>query len=186
MGLRDRPSQGLTTSCSRVALQAVDEGADGLRLERVHSENDRGVRTRIEALEKLIGRLEVAQTRLVQSFERDDDPGGAMFRRIRERMNELKRQRLAKIDELRSLQVREARHEPGSVDLLEELPVDDGIMKSPPEPILRWLFEAFRLEVRYDMVAGWADCSVTIQEETVDHLSAKQLPVVADGRDQHL
>ena len=88
MGLRDRPRQGLTTSCSRVALQAVDEGADGLRLERVHSENDRGVRTRIEALEKLIGRLEVAQTRLVQSLERDDDPGGAMFRRIRERMNE--------------------------------------------------------------------------------------------------
>jgi len=58
--------------------------------------------------------------------------------------------------------------------------VDDGIMKSAPEPILRWLFEAFRLEVRYDKVAGWADCSVTIQEETVDHLSAKQLPVVAD------
>lgn len=149
-------------------------------LKRVHSERDSGLRTRIETLEKVVGRLEDAQARLVRSLEHDDDPAGAMFRQIRERMNELERERVVKVAELQSLRAQERQHDPGCMGLLDELPHADGFLESAPDSILRWLFEAFRLEVGYNRTTSWADCSVTIKEDTVDQLLANSFPLGGD------
>ncbi|MDQ3956183.1 MAG: hypothetical protein M3285_11620 [Actinomycetota bacterium] len=66
------------------------------------------------------------------------------------------------------------------MDLLDELPIVDDLIEYTPDSILRWLFEAFRVEVRYNKFASWADCSVSIHGNTVDQLLANSFPPVRD------
>jgi polyhydroxyalkanoate synthesis regulator phasin len=61
-------------------------------------------RARIEALERSIEQLEARQTRLIRNLEHTDDPHGAMFRKIRDRISEMENERVQKPSELESLQ----------------------------------------------------------------------------------
>jgi site-specific DNA recombinase len=45
------------------------------------------------------------------------------------------------------------------------------------EPVLRRLFEAFRLQVRYDRPANLATCQVTLREDRIPGLLAALEPV---------
>jgi hypothetical protein len=122
-------------------------------LRRVESEGDRGAGRRIKSLEKAIGQLEARQG-LVRTLELDDDTDGATFRRIRQRMDELEKEQLTKLNDLHALRGEEPDADPASPDLLDQLPADDVNLSSAPEHVLRRMFESFRLQVRYDKVAS--------------------------------
>jgi hypothetical protein len=55
--------------------------------------------------------------------------------------------------------------DPGSLDLLDELPAGETDFAAAPSEVLRWLFEAFRLEVRYHKPSNWANCRVTLGDQ---------------------
>jgi hypothetical protein len=126
----------------------------------------------IVALRKAVEDLETRQARQVQALENDDDPGGMMFRRIRERLAELERQRLDALDKLRKLEAAALPTQPGNVDLLDELPLLDQGLSGVSEDLLRPVLEALRLTVRYDKAADHARVQVAISEESLDEVLA--------------
>jgi hypothetical protein len=79
-------------------------------------------------------------------LESDDDPEGILFRRVRERLSELEQDRTQKLDELRALDAEHLDIGPGAIELLDELPVGEGLFASAPDDVLRQLFQTFRLE----------------------------------------
>lgn len=95
-----------------------------------------------------------------------------IFRRVRERLAELERQRLEKVEKLRALEAEAPQDDPGDVDLLDELPIVAGGLSQAPEDILRRIFQALRLSMRYDKVAGRASCEVAISEDALDEVLA--------------
>jgi site-specific DNA recombinase len=141
-------------------------------LRRLGSDDDKEVLRRLRSLEKSIGQAESRQSRLIRSLELDDDPQGAMFRQIRQRMQQLEKERREKLEELEALRREQPDVSPGSPELLDELPVSDEQLVSAPEGLLRDLFDSFRLEVRYNKVSSWAKCRVAINEEGLDGLVA--------------
>lgn len=56
---------------------------------QVDLQSGKKARARIDALERSIEQLEARQTRLIRSLEHTDDPHGAVFRKIRDRMSEI-------------------------------------------------------------------------------------------------
>jgi site-specific DNA recombinase len=152
-------------------------------LRRLGSDDDKEVLRRLRSLEKSIGQAESRQSRLIRSLELDDDPQGAMFRQIRQRMQQLEKERREKLEELEALRREQPDVSPGSPELLDELPVSDEQLVSAPEGLLRDLFDSFRLEVRYNKVSGWAKCRVAINEEGLDGLVAHSAVLLES--DQH-
>jgi hypothetical protein len=141
-------------------------------LRRSESSEDKEAFRRLKSLEKAIGQFESRQARLIRSLELDDDPQGAMFRQIRDRMQQLENERREKLEELEALRREQPDAVPGSPGLLDELPVTEEQLVPAPEIVLRDLFEAFRLEVRYNKVSSWATCRVAINEEGIEGLVA--------------
>ena len=95
-----------------------------------------------------------------------------IFRRIRERLAELERQRLDALDKLRKLEAEAPRTQPGNVDLLDELPFLEKGFSGVSEDLLRPILEALRLTVRYDKAEDHARVQVAISEESLDELLA--------------
>lgn len=94
----------------------------------------------------------------------DDDSQGVMFRQIRNRMQQLEDERREKLEGLEALRREQPDAVPGSPGLLDELPVTEDQLVPASEIVLRDLFEAFRLDVRYNKVSSWATCRVAINE----------------------
>ena len=139
-------------------------------LRALEGKADRQHRSRIPSLRRAIELIEARQARQVRNLEHDD-PRGVLFRRIRDRLEELEQDRLAKLEELRSLEEEE---DPGreaqAVELLEGLPVLPEGLSSAPEELLRRLFECFRLNVSYEKPTNLAHVRVSISEDTVEQV----------------
>ena len=150
-------------------------------LRRSESSEDKEALRRLKSLEKAIGQFEGRQARLIRSLELDDDPQGAMFRQIRNRMQQLENERREKLEELEALRREQPDAVPGSPGLLDELPVTEEQLAPAPEIVLRDLFEAFRLEVRYNKVSSWATCRVAINEEGIEGLVAHSAELLQSG-----
>jgi site-specific DNA recombinase len=150
-------------------LRALEGKADGQH------------RSRIRSLRRAIELIEARQARQVRNLEHDDDPRGVVFRRIRDRLEELEQDRLAKQEELRSLEDEE---DPGRetqvAELLEALPVLPEGLSSAPEERLRRMFECFRLSVSYEKPTNVAHVRVSISEDTVEQVLGNRA-FLADG-----
>jgi hypothetical protein len=140
-------------------LRALEGKADGQH------------RSRVRSLRRAIELIEARQARQVRNLEHDDDPRGVMFRRVRDRLEELEQDRLAKLEELRTLEEAE---DPGreaqAVEVLEGLPVLPEGLSSAPEERLRRLFECFRLNVSYEKPTNLAHVRVSISEDTAEQV----------------
>jgi site-specific DNA recombinase len=137
-------------------------------LEVLDDEQMREKNARIKALRRAIEAIEARQARQVRNLEMDDDSDGIMFRQIRSRLHELESERLLKIQQLSELEIPGVESPPQAMELLDELPVIDFEPGSVPEANLRHLFEAFRLQVRYDKIDNQAQCRVTLSDDGVD------------------
>ena len=136
-------------------------------LATLDGEPERKRERRMRSLRRAIEKLHLSQARLVRKLESDDDPEGIIFRRVRERLSELEQDRIHKLDELQALEVEQFETGPEALDLLDELPVEEGLFASAPDDVLRQLFQTFRLEVRFDKPSHLANCRVTIDDDSV-------------------
>jgi hypothetical protein len=68
---------------------------------------------------------------------------------------------------VQSLEAEQFETGPEALDLLDELPVGEGMLASAPDDVLRQLFQTFRLEVRFDKPSHLANCRVTIDDDSV-------------------
>jgi site-specific DNA recombinase len=139
-------------------------------------------RIRIASLKQAVERIEARQARQVRSLELDDDPEGILFQRVRDRLRELEHEKLQKLQELSSLEAQAFDTPPQAVELLDELPLIDFEPSSVPEASLRRLFEAFRLEVRYDRPKNHAYCRVTLSDDSVQSLSRSDVVLAGSSR----
>jgi hypothetical protein len=135
-------------------------------------EPERKRQHQMRSLRRAMEKLDSAQTRLVRKLELDDDPEGVLFRRVRERLSELEDERLLKFNELQALEAEQLETGPEAVELLDELPIGEGLFASAPDDVLRQLFQTFRLEVRFDKPSHRANCQVTIDEGSVASLGS--------------
>ena len=127
---------------------------------------------RHKALERGIAEIEARQARLMRTLETEDDPSGMMFSRVRERMAELEQDRRVKLQEIEDLASSPPSIRSPATDLLERLPVVEAELSLAPENVLRPLFDAFRLEVRYSRPSNHCTIRVTISDDSLDSLVA--------------
>ncbi|MGH2704063.1 MAG: hypothetical protein ACRDJ4_02905 [Actinomycetota bacterium] len=141
-------------------LQALGEGAGRER------------EAEIALLRRQIEEIELREARQVQALERDDDPEGIVFRRVRDRLAELERERSETLERLRELEARGTPGDRRNPARLDELPILDGELAEAPEPLLRRLFEALRLKVAYNRTTNVARCEVTVAADALDEVLA--------------
>ncbi|MWA07166.1 hypothetical protein F8568_043890 [Actinomadura sp. LD22] len=109
-----------------------------------------------------------------------EDGDGDLIRDIRHRSTALSAERNTKLDELAAHErERPVRSCP---ELLDLIPVGEVDLASAPEPVLRRLFEAFRLEISYDRRSGIADCKVTLTGAAIDQQGGIATDVMAEAR----
>ncbi|GAA2141631.1 recombinase family protein [Actinomadura napierensis] len=136
--------------------------------------------SKAEALRQAIDDIEARRTRLVRKLELLEDGDGDLMRDIRQRSAALSAERNAKLDELAAHErQRPVRSCPELLDLISVGEVD---LTGAPEPVLRRLFEAFRLEISYDKRSGIADCKVTLTGAAIDQQGRIAADVVAEAR----
>ncbi|MBO0885649.1 MAG: hypothetical protein J2P17_36010 [Mycobacterium sp.] len=90
---------------------------------------------------------------------------GTLLADIRGRAAELDAERTAKLTELADLE--HARPSPHRPELLDRLPIADIAIPQLPGQLRQRLFEAFRLEIRYNKTTNIARCQITIAGQTV-------------------
>ncbi len=139
-----------------------------------HADDEQAAR--LDALHRSLDEVGQRQDRLIRTLESQDDPTGAVFARVRERMGELEAERRSKLEALAKLEAAEVDQAP-PVWLLDELPLLDADLLDAPHDKLRALFEAFRLVVRYDKRHHHATVQVTIAGDTAEHLDANVVRV---------
>lgn len=119
---------------------------------------------RIDAVRRVVEDIEDRRRRLVQNLELMDGDADLM-NDIRQRSAELSNDRNTRIAQLERLeQTMPARPEPELLDLLPAGPVR---LDAIPEALQRKLFEAFRLQIRYDWRTNTADCRITLTAATI-------------------
>lgn len=121
----------------------------------------------VAAAQKTITDLEARRTHLLRSLELPANGGDDLefARDIRARAADLAEHRNAKLAELRELEATQpVMPSPELLDLIPQGTIDLDLI---PEPLLRRLFEAFRLEVIYDDASGIAECRVTLIPEAI-------------------
>jgi hypothetical protein len=94
----------------------------------------------------------------MRTLEVEDDPSGMVFSRARERLAELERVRRAKLDEIKGVEASSPSARSAATELLKRLPVVEAELTLAPERVLRPLFDAFRLELRYSQGRNGAPC----------------------------
>ena len=124
-------------------------------------------RDRIRSLAAALKRIESGQGRLIRKLEMDDDLEGVLFRQVRKRLAELEEERVGKLGMLQELQAKDFEMQPPPMELLDRLPLGEIALASAPAELLRLLFEACRLEVRFNRLTNEAACRVTIDEGSV-------------------
>lgn len=137
-------------------------------LARIDGQAARDHHARIAAARRAIGDIDIRRARLVRSLEHTDDPHGDLIRDIRAPAAQLAADRAAKLAELSDLE-NTAPIQPAP-ELLDALPLGAVDLADAPVPVLHHLFEAFRLELRYNKPTNTATCRVTILPETLPEL----------------
>jgi site-specific DNA recombinase len=151
---------------------------------------------RMASMQRRLGELNSAQDRLVASLERQD-LDAAFVLKIQDRFRGLEDERGVIAGELKALE-REAAVNEHSPEVLQSIPQTVlPAFADVPEPLLRALFESFRLEVRYDKAANRARCRVTITDDTAEAIRSSidtmeagahltNVKVEASARGKHL
>jgi site-specific DNA recombinase len=134
-----------------------------LRTIDANAQRDR--RTMIAALRRSIADAEAKSKRLVRSLEVTDDVDQEFIRDINERRAELRSQRETLERQLVEAED-EVRRAPNPA-LLDYLPVTAVDLAEMPDELSRRLFEALRLEIRYDYPTRIATCRVTLLGDTI-------------------
>ncbi|MWA07405.1 recombinase family protein [Actinomadura sp. LD22] len=134
---------------------------------------------RTEALRREIDGIEARRTRLLRRLEHLEDDDEDLFSSIRERSATLSAERNAKLAEL--ARVEQQRPPRLCAELLEALPEGEVDLAEVPEPVLWRLFEAFRLEIRYDKRTDTADCRITLTGAAIDMLGAAAAEALPEG-----
>ena len=104
--------------------------------------------------------------RLVRNLELADAIDQDLIRDINERRAELRARRSELGAQLAAAE-NDAREE-RSPALLDQLPVTPVDLAGMPDEVSRPLFEALRLEIRYDFTTRIATCQITLTGQTVD------------------
>src|SRR5688500_2776369 len=91
----------------------------------------------MRALQRALKQPEGGQARLIQSLERDDDPDGVVFRRVRDRLTELEQKRTSKMEQLQKLEAERFARRAGNPALLDALPVGEVNLLDGPDELVR-------------------------------------------------
>lgn len=140
-------------------------------------------RAKKEALLKALDELGRRQARQVLALERDDDPEGLVFDRVRERLRELERERRNLEEKLEQLNA-EAPDEASDPSLLEEMPFARVKLADAPGEVLRPLFDALNLAVRYDRRTNIAGVEVVLDEKTIDRIESSSAVAFSAPREK--
>jgi hypothetical protein len=95
-----------------------------------------------------------------------------LLREVRRRLEELEREKLDKLAALHQAGVADTGDEPQSPELIDRLPILQRGLEKVPEPLLRQLFDTFRLVASYDKTTNRLRCEVTVRENALDSLSS--------------
>jgi site-specific DNA recombinase len=138
-------------------------GADRRQLpaQQYDGSDDRRREQDIASIRRKHDDIAARRKRLVRSLELTDDPDGDLVRDVNVRLAELRADSERLANEAAGLE--------GAVPdvaLLDSLPVADVDLARLPDAQARALFDAFRLEVRYDRTANVAHCQVTVSADT--------------------
>lgn len=154
------------------------------RLSTIVSEADQRAaadhQTAIEVIRRSIADITARRARLVNSLELLDDPDPGFVRDVQIRAAELNADREAKTTKLAELEA--ARPPRQCPDLLTHLPSGRIGLADLPEPLLRSLFDAFRLEMRYDLETNTVHAQVTLTRETLPGQQKAASAILNAGR----
>jgi site-specific DNA recombinase len=121
---------------------------------------------RVETLHRAIADIEIRKQRLITTLERGDDPDGVLYREVRERLAQLAHDHETKLAQLAVVEAQLAVAEP-CPDVLDQLPSDPIDLAAAPEVALRALFDACRLEIRYDRTTNVATYRAVIGADSL-------------------
>ncbi|MBO2454363.1 recombinase family protein [Actinomadura barringtoniae] len=151
--------------------------------------DDRALRdhqARLDTVRRAIEDIEARRRNLVRTLERTGDPDDDLFNDIRTRSAELSSDRNSKLARLEELeQTKPVRPRPELLDLLPTGPIRIDAM---PEELQRKLFEAFRLQIRYDRRTDEAECQITLAAAAIraqQRAAQEALAIEDSGRDDH-
>jgi Recombinase zinc beta ribbon domain len=121
------------------------------------------------ALQRTIDDDTTRRARLLGNLEQliDPDPDPELLADIQHRAEELNRHRKARQAELDAMAAAPPSGTTQAPELLHQIPAHPAALEHAPAPILRELFEAFRLEVTYDRATNHATCRVTLSDDTL-------------------
>ncbi|XVQ15111.1 recombinase family protein [Spirillospora sp. CA-255316] len=119
----------------------------------------------VEAIRKTINDLTQRRERLIASLEHVEVPDPEFTRDVNARAAHLSAERDEKKTKLAELE--NARPTRQCPTLLDEIPAGSIDLGRVPEATLRKLFEAFRLEMRYDRKTNKVRCQVTVTPEVI-------------------
>ena len=123
----------------------------------------------VKSLRRAITDTDAKSKRLIRNLELADDLDQDFIRDIKERRAELRAHRTDLEQQLAAAE--EQAHQAHNPTLLDHLPITAVDLDGMPDEISRRLFEALRLEIRYDPVSRIARCSVTLSGDTIDAVS---------------
>lgn len=132
---------------------------------RIDAETQTAHQARIDAVRRTLADLDKRHRRQIRALEVTDEPDPDFIRHVRTRIAELKTERATKQAELDQLEAHTL-HRPNP-QLLHRLPLGEPDLANLPEPTLRRLFEAFRLQIHYDKRTNTATCHLTLTAETL-------------------
>jgi site-specific DNA recombinase len=163
---------------NRQELLAASVTTADLDQTRAHQE-------KIDAVRRTIDDLELRQERLLRTLEERDDPTGAVFDRLQQRLTSLAGDHRTKLAELSQLQ-NAAQARPGNaVDLIQHLPETTLDLTHMPHHLLRQLCDAFALRITYNKHTHQADFSVDIAAHTIPRIQQLAIPSTTEAADTH-
>ncbi|HKF19486.1 MAG TPA: zinc ribbon domain-containing protein [Candidatus Dormibacteraeota bacterium] len=156
-------------------------------LDRLDKRTAKDQRSRLAAARRAVADVDARRARLVRTLEFAEIPDDELIRHIRARATSLAAEHSSKLTELKQLERADlASPRP---ELLDALPFAAVDLAMALEPILRHLFEAFRLEVCYDRRLNTATCRVTVAAESIARLrqaAERVLQHPPDGAGSHV
>lgn len=138
-------------------------------LKELDDSGRRGQADVIRALRRAIAENGTKGKNLLRTLEVADDVSKEMVRDINERRAELKVERTALEAQLEEAE--ETARQAPNADLLHELPIGSVRLDGLPDELSRQLFEALRLEIRYDHATQKALCRITLAGESLAAVS---------------
>jgi hypothetical protein len=131
-------------------------------------------------LYRAISDTDAKSSRLIRTLETADDLNTDFIGGIKQRRAELRAQKQALERQITKAQ--EQAQDTRNPALLDHLPVAAIDLDGMSDDQSRRLFEALRLEIRYDPATRMADCSVTLSGDTIDAVSRSTREVTAQNK----